>query len=57
MSNAPISLTRFLIEEQQAGRINAELRQLVTIVSRACTSIAIAVGNYYFGRYLPPLPF
>ena len=52
MSNAPISLTRFLIEEQQAGRINAELRQLVTIVSRACTSIAIAVGKGALGGVL-----
>jgi fructose-1,6-bisphosphatase I len=52
MSNAPISLTRFLIEEQQAGRINAELRQLVTIVARACTSIAIAVGKGALGGVL-----
>ena len=52
MSNATISLTRFLIEEQQAGRINAELRQLVTIVSRACTSIAIAVGKGALGGVL-----
>lgn len=46
------SLTRFLIEEQRAGHIDAELRQLITIVSRACTSIAIAVGKGALGGVL-----
>lgn len=39
------SLTRFLIEEQRAGHVDAELRQLITLVSRGCTRIAIAVGK------------
>ncbi len=39
------SLTRYLIEEQHAGRINADLRQLVAVVARACTSISIAVSK------------
>jgi fructose-1,6-bisphosphatase I len=45
MSNTSISLTRFLIEEQRAGRINAELRLLVEVVARACKRISIAVGK------------
>lgn len=40
----PISLTRFLIQEQQAGHINADLRLLIEVVARACKSIATAVG-------------
>jgi len=39
------SLTRFLIQEQHAGRINADLRQLIAVVARACTSISIAVSK------------
>jgi fructose-1,6-bisphosphatase I len=46
------SLTRFLIEEQQAGRIGPELRQLVTIVSRACKRISIAVSKGALGGVL-----
>ena len=30
----PISLTRYLIEEQHAGRINADLRLLIEVVAR-----------------------
>ena len=41
----PISLTRFLIQEQQAGHINADLRLLIEVVARACKSIATAVGK------------
>jgi len=47
-----VSLTRFLIEEQRAGRINADLRQLVAVVARACTSISIAVGKGALGGVL-----
>jgi len=52
MSNTSISLTRFLIEEQRAGRINAELRLLVEVVSRACKRISIAVGKGALGGVL-----
>ncbi|HVK51993.1 MAG TPA: class 1 fructose-bisphosphatase [Pseudoxanthomonas sp.] len=47
-----VSLSRYLIEEQRAGRIDAELRQLVAVVARACTSIAIAVGKGALGGVL-----
>ena len=40
MTPSSISLTRFLIEEQRAGRINAELRLLVEVVARACKRIS-----------------
>lgn len=46
------SLTRFLIEEQHAGRIDPELRQLITIVSRACKRISIAVSKGALGGVL-----
>ena len=46
------SLTRYLVEEQQAGRITADLRQLIAIVARACTSISIAVGKGALGGVL-----
>jgi fructose-1,6-bisphosphatase I len=42
----PVSLTRFLLEEQRAkGLINADLRLLIEVVSRACKSISIAIGK------------
>src|SRR5690606_37825311 len=47
-----VSLTRFLIEAQRAGRINADLRQLIAVVARACTSISIAVGKGALGGVL-----
>ena len=47
-----VSLTRHLIEEQRAGRINADLRQLIAVVARACTSISIAVGKGALGGVL-----
>src|SRR3546814_16444933 len=34
-ANKPIALTRFLIEEQRAGRINADLRLLIEEIGRA----------------------
>ena len=46
------SLTRFLIEEQHAQRISANLRQLVAVVARACTSISIAVSKGALGGVL-----
>jgi fructose-1,6-bisphosphatase I len=48
----PISLTRFLIEEQHAGHINADLRLLIEVVARACKTIATAVGKGALGNIL-----
>jgi len=47
-----ISLTRFLIEEQRAGRINPDLRLLVEVVARACKTISVAVGKGALGGVL-----
>ncbi len=47
-----VSLSRYLIEEQRAGRIDAELRQLIAVVARACTSISIAVSKGALGGVL-----
>ena len=47
-----ITLTRFLIEEQRAGHINADLRLLIEVVARACKVIAIAVGKGALGGVL-----
>ena len=52
MSNTTISLTRFLIEEQRAGRINPDLRLLIEVVARACKTISIAVGKGALGGVL-----
>ena len=48
----PISLTRFLIQEQHAGHINADLRLLIEVVARACKSISTAVGKGALGGVL-----
>ena len=48
----PISLTRFLIEEQRAARVNPELRLLIEVVARACKSISVAVGKGALGGVL-----
>ncbi len=47
-----VSLSRYLIEEQRAGRISADLRQLIAVVARACTSISIAVSKGALGGVL-----
>ena len=47
-----VSLTRYLIEEQRAGRISADLRLLIEVVARACKSISIAVGKGALGGVL-----
>ena len=52
ISLTPCSLTRFLIEEQRAGRINPDLRLLIEVVARACKSISIAVGKGALGGVL-----
>lgn len=51
-SSQSISLTRYLIEEQRAGRINADLRLLIEVVARACKTISIAVGKGALGGVL-----
>ena len=48
----PISLTRYLIQEQHAGRINADLRLLIEVVARACKTISMAVGKGALGGVL-----
>ena len=49
----PVSLTRFLLEEQRAqGQINADLRLLIEVVARACKTISIAVGKGALGGVL-----
>ncbi|MGN6512966.1 MAG: class 1 fructose-bisphosphatase [Lysobacteraceae bacterium] len=47
-----VSLTRFLIEEERAGHLNAELRLLIEVVARACKSISTAVGKGALGGVL-----
>ena len=51
-SNTSISLTRYLIEEQRAWRINPDLRLLIEVVARACKTISIAVGKGALGGVL-----
>ncbi|KFN43789.1 class 1 fructose-bisphosphatase [Arenimonas oryziterrae] len=48
----PISLTRFLIQEQHAGHINADLRLLIEVVARACKTISNAIGKGALGGVL-----
>ena len=47
-----VSLTRYLIEETRAGRINADLRLLIEVVARACKAISVAVGKGALGGVL-----
>lgn len=42
---ARVSLTQYLIGEQRAGRIDAELRLLVEVVARAVKAIAVQVSK------------
>ena len=51
-ASKPISLTRYLIEEQRAGRISADLRLLIEVVARACKTISVAVGKGALGGVL-----
>jgi fructose-1,6-bisphosphatase I len=49
----PISLTRFLIEEQrEQHHIKPDLRLLIEVVARACKAISIAVGKGALGGVL-----
>jgi fructose-1,6-bisphosphatase I len=47
-----ISLTRYLIEEERTGRINADLRLLIEVVARACKTISNAVSKGALGGVL-----
>ena len=47
-----ISLTRYLLEEQRADRISADLRLLIEVVARACKTISVAVGKGALGGVL-----
>lgn len=49
---ARVSLTRFLLEAQQQGHINADLRLLMEVVARACKQISVAVGKGALGGVL-----
>lgn len=51
-TNAAISLTRFMIEEERAGHVNSDLRLLIEVVARACKSISVAVGKGALGGVL-----
>jgi fructose-1,6-bisphosphatase I len=51
-SSPPVSLTRYLIEEQRQDRISADLRLLIEVVARACKSISVAVGKGALGGVL-----
>ena len=51
-ASKPISLTRYLIEEQRAGHISADLRLLIEVVARACKTISVAVGKGALGGVL-----
>ena len=49
----PISLTRFLIEEQRGkSQINADLRLLIEVVARACKTISGAINKGDLGGVL-----
>ena len=48
----PVSLTRYLLEEERDGRINADLRLLIEVVARACKGISVAVGKGALGGVL-----
>jgi len=47
-----ITLSRFLLEQQRAGHVNADLRFLIEVVARACKQISIAVGKGALGGVL-----
>ena len=50
---SPVSLTRFLIEEQRSReQIAPDLRLLIEVVARACKAISLAVGKGALGGVL-----
>ncbi|PJK09159.1 class 1 fructose-bisphosphatase [Lysobacteraceae bacterium NML95-0200] len=50
--HSPVPLTRFLIEEERQGHINAQLRLLIEVVARACKRISVSVGKGALGGVL-----
>src|SRR5574339_444104 len=52
MTESNVSLTRYLIEEERADRIGADLRLLIEVVARACKTISVAVGKGALGGVL-----
>ena len=53
LPDRPVSLSRFLIEEQRdKAHINGDLRLLIEVVARACKRISIAVGKGALGGVL-----
>src|SRR5574341_660035 len=40
-----IALSQFLMQRQQAGRINADLRLLIETIARACKAISVRVNK------------
>ena len=48
----PTALSRYLIEAQHQGHINADLRLLLEVVARACKTISTAVGKGALGDVL-----
>ncbi|MBX3678873.1 class 1 fructose-bisphosphatase [Cognatazoarcus halotolerans] len=40
-----VTLTQFLIEQQRAGRVSADLRLLLEVVARACKAIGVNVSK------------
>lgn len=50
-----IHLARYLIEQQRAGHIPAELRLLVELVARACKAISHSIGRGALGDVLGSL--
>ncbi|MCI4439809.1 class 1 fructose-bisphosphatase [Tibeticola sp.] len=53
MAPKPISLTRYLVEQQRVdGHIPAQLRLLIEVVARACKRISIAVNKGAVGGVL-----
>jgi fructose-1,6-bisphosphatase I len=51
-ASGPVSLTRFLLEQQRADHIGPDLRLLIEVVARACKTISIAVGKGALGGVL-----
>src|SRR5210317_553274 len=53
MADAPISLTRYLVEQQRQGQLQTPaLRLLLEVVARACKGISLAVNKGALGGVL-----
>ncbi len=47
-----VPLTKFLIEQQRAGKINSDLRLLIEVVARACKAISASIHKGDLGNVL-----